>query len=628
MCGIFAASLAVPGFLSLDRVVEAIRHRGPDDTGTFVASAGDCQLAHTRLSILDLSAAGHQPMADAQGRHVLTYNGEIYNFMELRQGLEAKFGRIAWKGTSDSEVIVEGFAREGASFLGRLNGIFALAIYDTHDRVLHVLRDPVGIKPLFVTEQSGNAYFCSELKGLQRLPGVRMTMSRGALADQLAYMYVPEPFTLFDEVRKLEPGTCFTYRAGRLVSKISLFAHLEEVPPLRSEADAVEALQASFSAAVRRQLVSDVPVSLFLSGGLDSSAVAQEVIGAGATVRDAYTIAFSAEDRRLDAQSDDLHFARLMADRLRLDLKVIPAHAGFLDMLPQLMPHMEDGFSDPAALNTYIICAAARKDGIKVMLSGQGADEYLGGYRRYVAERGLRRVPAVARHALGYAANLFPATLPGRWNALNRRIKRLGSIATQSPDQRVKSLYTWTTPGTVRQLLGDVTPASGRMFEQILSETAGDDVVAAMMKVDRHFDLMSLNLCYTDRMSMAVGVEVRVPFLDFDLIRTMNAIPSSLKVKGMQGKYVFKKAMEQALPREVVYREKAGFGLPMRAWMRKDHPLLRHYLDPERISRQGIFRPDAVRQLVDEQFAGIRDHSNTVFTLLTQQLWLEANELA
>jgi asparagine synthase (glutamine-hydrolysing) len=623
MCGIVAISAPDARRFPMDGALAVTGHRGPDDRGIYVSDGGDCAIGHNRLSIFDLSCAGHQPMWDHSGRYVLTYNGEVYNFRDLRAELEARHGAIAWISGSDTEVVIEGFAREGIAFFDRMNGIFALAIYDTHERVMHVLRDPLGIKPLVMTEQHGAVFFCSELQGLLAMPRLARTLRRESFAEQIAFMYVPEPHTLFHEFRKVEPGVCLSYRAGRLIARRPLFTWLDDAPKIVGEREAIEQLRHAFAEAIGRQVAADVPVSLFLSGGLDSSVVAEQAIRSGADIRDAYTIAFSDADRRRDAQSDDLRYARIMAERLGIKLKVIEAEADFLNMLPELSRFM-DGFSDPAAINTYLICAAARRQGIKVMLSGQGADEFLGGYRRYFAERALQRMPGAIRFSLSAASGMLPANLPGKLNAVNRRLKRFAMLAAQSPRNRILGLYSWATPATIDQMF--VEPLAGHPEDEFLALLAGldhGDCVDTMMAIDRRYDLLSLNLTYTDRMSMAVGVEARVPFLDFELVRVMNAIPASLKVKGSQGKYALKKAMEPWLPHEIVYRSKAGFGLPIRAWMDKSSELLDRYLNRPRIERQGIFNGATIDRLRQEQASGAADHANVLLTLLTQQIGLD-----
>jgi asparagine synthase (glutamine-hydrolysing) len=623
MCGIvgFSGTGELP---DLQLSLRAIAHRGPDDFGLFRSVAGDCCLGHVRLSILDLSDAGHQPMFDSTGRYAISYNGEIYNFQHLKQDLERRHGHVIWKSSTDTEIIIEGFARDGAAFLDRLNGIFAVAIYDTFERKLFILRDPIGVKPLFITEQFGGVFLSSELKGLLALPKLKRTLRRGALADQLTFMYVPEPLTMYEEFRKLEPGVLLTYREGRQIDRKKLFLHLDNPIDLLSEAAAIECLKESMALAVRRQLVADVPVSIFLSGGLDSSAIAHYAVEFKANITEAYTIAFSNNDRALDGQSDDLYFARLMAQRLGLNLRIIPAEHGFMSLLPELIEFMEDGFTDPAAINTYLIAKAARESGVKVMLSGQGADEYLGGYRRYQAERFLSRVPLPFHKLFALVGQLDKFGATGRLNATFRRVARLGRLAAMPSNTRLLGMYSWTAQQTVRDLFVDPPDDSTVLAFQALFETYADgDIVDAMLRVDQQYDLMGLNLCYTDRMSMAAGVEVRVPFLDFDLVRVMKAIPLNLKLRGLQGKYILRKAMEPHLPREVIYRGKAGFGLPLRAWLSGSNGIVREYLSTTRITRQGIFRPDTIERIISQHMHREFDHANTIFTLLCQQIWLD-----
>lgn len=624
MCGIFLASSSCGSSFPVSDILQTIRHRGPDDSGVFVSADQSCYLGHVRLSILDLSQSGHQPMADVSARFVISYNGEIYNYAELKTYIANKYSDVSWKSSTDTEVIIEGFAREGVDFLSRLNGIFALGIFDRLENSLHVLRDPLGIKPLFFTEQNGGVIFCSELKGLLAIPAMRRTLRVQSLADQVAFMYVPEPHTLYVEFEKFEPGVCSSYVAGQHVSSVRVFEHLDSPIKFFSEEDVVGRFSEAFSRAVDRQLVADVPMSLMLSGGLDSSAVASEAVRSGGNIKDAYTISFSARDRANDRQSDDLSFAKLMASRLGLKLNVIEAREDFISMLPELAVFMEDGISDPAAINTYIICKAARQSGVKVMLNGQGADEFLGGYRRYSAERMLGALPGSVRSLSRLAGRALPNHIPGRMNAVNRRLKKLLTLGGQEQDERMLGMYTWGARDRIANLFVDNAKISvGHDLLGRMQAMGNQDVIKNMMKLDQRYDLMSLNLAYTDRMSMASGVEARVPFLDFDLVRVMNSIPSSVKMKKGIPKYVLKKAMERRLPHEVIYREKAGFGLPLRSWMRSGNEMMRYYFDEARINKQGIFNASELRQLQNENLAGV-DHSSVLFSLLCIQVWLDS----
>ncbi len=624
MCGLLAASSPRNSYFDLNPAIKAIHHRGPDDDGIFLSKEGDAHLGQVRLSIIDLSAAGHQPMKDASGRFVMTYNGEVYNFLELKTYLEATYGSLALKSSSDTEVILEGFAREGYSFLSKLNGIFALAIYDQEAKELHVLRDPIGIKPLYFSAQEGAVFFSSEVKGLLAFKHLKRTVRKQSLLEQLAFMYVPEPYTMYEEFVKVKPGIYHRYVEGKLVDSKPLFNHLQSPISQSSEEVLSEQLHATLEKAVRRQLIGDVPISLFLSGGLDSSSIAFEAVQAKATIQSAYTISFSKEDNSLDGQSSDLHYASLMANKLGLTLHIIQAESEFLSLLPTLLDFMEDGISDPVAINTFLICHSARKDGVKVMLSGQGADEYLAGYRRYQAEKLILDMSTLTRKTLTSLGGLFPSTITGKFSTMYRRFKKIAKAAGQPSQKRIASYFMWGGGEQIKSLFVDQqVEQPGLDLVDFLDQHTHLDTFSTMLLADQQFDLLSLNLSYTDKMSMAVGLEVRVPFLDFEMVQLMNSVPRELMLKNGQQKYILKKAMEPYLPKEVIYREKAGFALPIRSWFSKRSAILDHFFDLKRLETQGIFRPMHVQQLLNEQFSGTEDHSYLLFSMLCQQIWLD-----
>lgn len=624
MCGIIAISSPKNCQFNVNDAIQAIHHRGPDDDGIFQSKEGDAHLGQVRLSIIDLSAAGHQPMQDSSGRYLMTYNGEVYNFLELKANLESTYGPIAWKSSSDTEVILEGFAREGYRFLSQLNGIFALAIYDQEARELHVLRDPIGIKPLYFSAQGDSVFFSSEVKGLLAFKNLKRTVRKQSLVEQLAFMYVPEPYTMYEEFMKVQPGVYHRYVEGKLVDSKPLFSHLQSPISQSSEEVLTEQLHATLEKAVRRQLIADVPISLFLSGGLDSSSIAFEAVQAKANIQSAYTISFSEEDNALDGQSSDLRYAGLMAKKLGLKLHIIQAESEFLGLLPTLLDFMEDGISDPAAINTFLICQSARKDGVKVMLSGQGADEYLAGYRRYMAEKMILDMSTLTKKSLANLGSILPSNLSGKFSTTYRRFKKLAKAAGQPSHERVASYFMWGGGEQIKSLFVDQqVEKPGNDLVEFLDQHAHLDAVSSMLLADQQFDLRALNLSYTDKMSMAVGLEVRVPFLDFEMVQLMNSIPRELMLKNGQQKYILKKAMEPYLPKEVIYREKAGFALPIRSWFSKRSAFLDHYFDQQRLEAQGIFRPKQVQKLLNEQFSGKEDHSYLLFSMLCQQIWLD-----
>lgn len=624
MCGIIAISSSLNGQFDINSAIQAIHHRGPDDDGIFHSREGDAHLGQVRLSIIDLSAAGHQPMQDSSGRYVMTYNGEVYNFLELKSYLESTYGPIAWKSSSDTEVILEGFAREGYAFLSQLNGIFALAIYDQEAKELHVLRDPIGIKPLYFSDQGDSVFFSSEVKGLLAFKNLKRTVRKQSLVEQLAFMYVPEPYTMYEEFMKVQPGIYHRYSEGKLVDSKPLFNHLQSPISQCSEEVLTEQLHATLEKAVRRQLIADVPISLFLSGGLDSSSIAFEAVQAKANIQSAYTISFSKEDNSLDGQSSDLYYASLMAKKLGLKLHIIQAESEFLSLLPTLIDFMEDGISDPAAINTFLICQSARKDGVKVMLSGQGADEYLAGYRRYQAEKMILDMSTLTKKTLATIGSVLPSTISGKFSTIYRRFKKLAKAAGQPSHERIASYFMWGGGEQIKSLFVEQqVEKPGQDLVEFLDQHAHVDTFSTMLQADQQFDLLALNLSYTDKMSMAVGLEVRVPFLDFEMVQLMNSIPRNLMLKNGQQKYILKKAMEPYLPKEVIYREKAGFALPIRSWFSQRSTFIDHYFDQQRLEIQGIFRPQQVQQLLNEQFSGKEDHSYLLFSMLCQQIWLD-----
>lgn len=626
MCGIIAVSSKADSVCFIDDAIKSIRHRGPDDFGIFESKKNDCKLGHVRLSIMDLSSAGHQPMYDASNRYILSYNGEIYNFKILKKELEKKYGLIKWKSDTDTEIVIEGFAREGKHFLNKLNGIFSLAIYDSHTSKMFVLRDPTGIKPLYIIEQNGSIIFSSEVKAFIEIPEISLTIRKQSLADVLTFMYVPHPHTMYNEIKKIEPGMCYEYIYGELVKTTKLFSFMNEKISFSSESEAIEIFQKGFSEAVKRQLVSDVPISLFLSGGLDSSAIAHEAIKNGVNIRDAYTISVSNTDNKVDQQSDDLKYAKLLSQKLGLTLNVIEAEDNMMSLLPELSRFLEDGISDPAAINTYLISKSARDNGVKVLLSGQGADEHLGGYRRYRAESLYQKIPKSFLSIMSSMGKILPTSVPGKINGNYRRLKKFLDTASLTGSERLLSLYMWNSSTEILNLFNNTSGLQiAKNHQDEFDLYNSENIVESMMKVDQKFDLASLNLSYTDKMSMMVGVEARVPFLDFELIKIMNSIPENMKLRGNIQKYILKKSMEPHLPHEIIYRQKAGFSLPLRAWMRQSNELISFYFSEDRIQKQGIFDSKNLTKMLEEQQSGKRDHAYTLFSMLSLQIWLDAN---
>lgn len=650
MCGIAGLQGRFPPGL-LEAMSGAVAHRGPDGEGSVRLAppgAAPVELAHRRLAIIDLSDEGRQPMTAACARCgcsgpddlALVYNGEIYNFPELRRSLEAR--GHAFHSRTDSEVLLHLYAEEGPAMLGRLNGIFAFAIYDgrEHGRPegiergdLFVARDPLGVKPLYHAETPEGLLFASEVKALLRHRGLSRELDHTALHQQLAYLWIPAPRTGLAAVRKLRPGHALVARAGRVAREWCHYEVPYGGPYLDEPEDAVaERLRAEVEEAVARQMVSDVPVGAFLSGGLDSSAVVAMMRRARPDhVPVCYSIGFA--DEGIDGSPPDLPYARRVAQHLGVRLHEIQVQPDIVRHLERMLYLLDEPQADPAPINALLIAEQARADGIEVLLSGAGGDDIFSGYRRHVAlgsERLWGRLPAAARAAVAAPARRVAAGGgPAASSATMRRVVKLLEHADLPPDRRMVAYFWWSgerlrrslySPALASELEGVDTAAP--LLESLARIPGERDPLNRMLYLEtRHF-LADHNLNYTDRMGMAAGVEVRVPLLDLRVVELAARIPPRLKQRGRTGKAIFKRAMEPYLPHDVVYREKTGFGVPLRRWLRTElRDRVEEVLSPDSLRRRGLFDPGAVRRLVELDRAGRVDGSYTIFALLCVELW-------
>lgn len=624
MCGIVGFS----GNFSTDRLEEAgrsIAHRGPDADGIWLDRGAGIGLGHRRLSILDLSPSGAQPMAGADGAVVLVFNGEIYNFRELRLELESKGHRF--RGHSDTEVLIELYLAEGKAMLSRLNGIFAFALWDRRNRSLFIARDPLGVKPLYYTEAAGGFAFASEIKALLCLAPESRELDIPALHRYLSFLWCPGEGTPLRGVRKLLPGEAMVIEAGRISRRWIWY----QLPPFRgtvadlSEADAVAGTAETLRRAVHRQLVADVPVAAFLSGGLDSSAVVAFARERAPGLR---CFSIEIEGGQGDGFADDLPYARRVAQHLGVSLDVVRVDAGRMaGDIESMVAQLDEPLADPAPLNVLYISRLAREQGIKVLLSGTGGDDLFTGYRRHVAvnyEHYWKWLPYGVRSGLEQATVGLDQRRP-----FFRRLTKLFSGAGLTGDARLAHYFLWAKES---QLLGLYTPefrarlgqeeASAPMLAFLKPLPASVPPLERMLALEQRFFLSDHNLAYTDKMSMATGVEVRVPFLDLDLVEHAARIPIGIKQRGQVSKWVLKKAMEPYLPHDVIYRPKSGFGAPLRRWMRRElRPLLDDFLSSESLKQRGLFEPDAVQRLIAQNDRGETDAAYTLLSLLSIEIW-------
>ena len=625
MCGIAGFSGRYDEAL-LERMNAAIIHRGPDDAGTLCLPDKGIGLAHRRLSIIDLSPRGHQPMWDVTQTVAIVYNGEIYNYRELRRQLaEDGYG---FRSDSDTEVLLNLYLRDGEKMMERLNGIYAFAIYDTRDNSLLVVRDGLGVKPLYYAETSRGVIFASELKALLQDPTIDRALDPETVRHHLLYLWSPSPLTMLKAVRKLEPGCALRIQAGRVQRRWTFYDL-----PFDQEfvdwptGDAIIQVRKYLTQAVERQLVSDVPVGAFLSGGLDSSSVvalAQRAMGNNRL--QCFTIGFKDPRAMAEGMGADLPYAQRVANHLDVDLHAIYVGPEMVDELPKMVFHLDEPQADPAPINALFISRLAREHGIKVLLSGAGGDDIFTGYRRHYAlnqEPLWSWLPHGVRKGISRAAGSMRPT-----TELRRRISKALRNADLEGDDRIAAYFHWIDPQQLDTLLSqdllDATAGGppGPVLDAVRSLPSSVPALNRMLYLEGKFFLADHNLNYVDKVSMANGVEVRVPMLDPDLVSLAARLPLRLKQRGRMGKWVLRKAMAPYLPREILYRAKTGFGAPLRTWMRDDlRGLVDDVLSERAIEERGLFDPKGVRRLIELDRELRHDASYTIFSMVCIELW-------
>ncbi|MEN5304351.1 asparagine synthase (glutamine-hydrolyzing) [Pseudomonas sp. TWI628] len=629
MCGILGyLHNGTKTSIDFSSALSFIRRRGPDDQGIWSDTDVGVWLGQVRLSILDTTSAGHQPMLSRDGRVVMVFNGEIYNFRELRAELEAQ--GETFTSQSDSEVLLALFCREGIDCLNRLNGIFAVVFWERDTQTLWVARDQLGVKPLYVYNDGGCFAFSSEMKGLIRGGFSTPEIDPHAVLAHLGYLWSPGERTIVRDISKVLPGQVLRVRNGRVEEKSFYYQlPISEQPLTETVEQTADAVADAVRTAVKRQLVSDVPLGSFLSGGLDSSAI---VAFAAEEMRDkerlqCFSIRVDNGSTANEGFADDLPYAERVAKHLGVDLHVVGVGDEMMDRLPEMVYLLDEPTPDPAALNALFISELASQNGIKVLLSGAGGDDIFTGYRRHFAlsqERWWGGLPTPLRSVLASSANLLPASSP-----LSRRLGKAFRYADLPADDRLISYFFWLEPEQAHGLLAPELRrqlAADELFaplrETLSRVPAGATPLDKMLTLEcKHF-LTDHNLNYTDKMGMATGVEVRVPLLDMDLVRLAGKLPSEVKQKGREGKWIFKKAMEPYLPHDIIYRPKTGFGVPLRNWLQgRLKPLVDEVLSPASLRKRGIFDPEAVARLIAADRAGRIDAAYTLFGIVCMELW-------
>ena len=605
-----------------------IKHRGPDDSGVFVDKSLNIGLGHQRLSILDISNLGHQPMFSSDRKVIIVFNGEIYNFRELRAQLEEK-GYI-FHGNSDTEVLLNLYLLEGKARLSKLNGIFAFAIWDANSETLFVARDALGVKPLYYFEKEGIFTFASEIKALLELTHIDKELDIEAINRYLAFLWCPGKETPLTSVKKLLPGEALIVEKGRIKEKWQWY----QLPIFRitknnlSKNDAITGVEFHLRQAVQRQMVADVPLGAFLSGGLDSSAV---VTFARELNPDIRCFSIETQGKQDPGFVDDLPYARKVAKHLDVSLDVVSIDSHKMaEDLEYMVTQLDEPLADPASLNVFYISKLAKEQGIKVLLSGTGGDDLFTGYRRHYAlqlERYWRWMPQYFLSMLARTSRYLNTN-----HSTQRRLVKFFNGVNLENSERLMNYFRWTNNSVLNSLYSkefkediEVCDPSLPMKDFISSISSDIPLLDKMLTLEQRFFLADHNLIYTDKMSMAASVEVRVPFLDTDLVEFAASIDNKHKQRGSKGKWVLKKAMEPYLPKDVIYRPKTGFGAPLRSWMKNDlRELLGDLLSADSLNNRGLFSASAVQQLIMDNDNGKIDASYTLLSLLCIEIWCRA----
>jgi asparagine synthase (glutamine-hydrolysing) len=607
---------------TLAKMSAFMRHRGPDGSDDAWFDEHCIGLAHNRLSIIDLSSGGSQPMASADRRHWIVFNGEIYNYRELRRELECR--GHTFRSMSDTEVLLTGLIEWGERCLNRLDGMFAFAWMDRVSGRVFAARDHLGIKPFYYAEAAGGLVFASEIKALLQCPFLAVERDEAAVRNPSRFLLSPD--TGFTGIKKLPPAHHLVYDNGK--TEIRPYWRIEPTEQLSNEPEASGTIGALIERAVAMQMISDRPIGTFLSGGLDSSLVSALMRKQSSGPIDAFTITFSSKDKKFEQASDDSVYARKVADYLGFRLHEFEIEPDITELLPLMVWHMDEPLSDPAAINTYLISRAARDLGIIVLLNGVGGDEVFGGYRKYLAclRAGTyrRMCPAPLRRAVRQMARRLPVATSTRGLVPLRTLKRFLSYADLPEVQRYLASDLSLSPEGYGQLYNGADYFQSPFWtrQRATLENTSLAYLTRMCLNDTLTFLPEHNLTYSDKAAMAASIETRPPLVSKDVVSAMFRVSPHLRIhRGVQ-KYLLKRIGEKYLPRDVVYRPKASFSSPLRAWIRGPlRGLVDSLLGERQVRERGIYDPATVRRMIAEDRSGREDRSMWIWTMLTVEIW-------
>tara|TARA_E500000178_G_scaffold355061_1_gene426282 strand:+ start:15043 stop:16926 length:1884 start_codon:yes stop_codon:yes gene_type:complete len=619
MCGIIGYyGNNVKDFLRSPRI-ELLTHRGPDNQSSLIGQ--NYFIGHTRLSIQDLSDNANQPMKSSDNLYILSFNGEIYNHISLRNKY---LNEIDFKSSGDTETLLYGLIKYGEKFILKLNGIFSFSFLNLSTGDFLIVRDHFGVKPLYYRINEDEIYFSSELKSILSHNKQKAKINTNAIKNYINFLWSPGDQTPFKEYKKLLPGHLIKGNLKKI--KTLSITRYYSIPfsgnyfNNKTEDKLVRMLESKLLKAIERQMLSDVPIGFFLSGGLDSSllvAMARKINPKKKI--NCYTI----NSESLDGFTNDLFYARKVAKYLNVDLKIVNAKSDILKDFDKVIYYLDEPQSDPAAINVYNICKAARDDGIKVLISGTGGDDVFSGYRRHRAIRIHQFIDMLPLPLLKLIKKISIHINVS--NSLSRRIKKLIYNIELKRNERILGLYSWIDKDILKKLFINDNDYDCFIYfkelEKLIKEEPSE--LNKMLFWDLNTFLVDHNLNYTDKLGMASGVEVRVPYLDIDLVKFSTKIPPSLKLKGNTTKYLLKRVAEKYLPNEVIYRPKTGFGAPVRKWIKNDmNSFINDYLSQESIEKRKIFNYDKIKELIDLNASKKEDLAYPIWSLLAIESWL------
>jgi len=610
---------------SLSLMTNSIAHRGPDGDGLWFSEDERVGLGHRRLAIIDLSSAARQPMHSVDSRYVVVFNGEIYNFTELASLLEQK--GYVFNRNSDTAILAPLFDLYGHRMLHKLSGIFAFAIWDKREKTLFVARDHLGIKPFYYSKSHRGFAFASELKALLYIDGIDRTLDTQALFSYITYLWCPGRPTLLRGVHKLLPGHFMFLRQGKLTIGQWYEPPLPRVQggrPIYDSSKTAGDLLQLLDEVIDEQQISDVPIGSFLSGGVDSSAIVSSICRHEDKAIDVFCMKFEGASMKDEGFSEDIEYARQVASRHNVFLHEVSVDETSLGGLADMVFYLDEPQADPSPLYVRLISRAARDMGVKVLMSGTGGDDVFTGYRRHQVMNMMhntRFIPKPLQRAVLY---LLSCASQG---PTKRRLQKLVYVSQNSIEDALLRAYHFTTPNVLLEVL---SPELRQQFlvhtsdhlEDLLDRTYAQHPVNQQLFLEAHGFLPDHNLNYTDKLSMAEGIEIRVPFLDPKILNFAADLPIPEKIRRGETKYILRKALEDRLPRQVLYRSKAGFGAPMRQWLiGPARQSVEDLLFSSSQNSRGLFDTDAVRRVMADTVSGRKDGAYTILSLMVIELW-------